>query len=203
MSLVSVSTLKAYLPELTGTSADTELGNLLNRVEADIARYIGFPIYDSGTTPVLPKQTYTVYLDGPQFDDPSVLQLPFKPLVSITSIHSDADRVYGSATEITSSEYDLDLANARVILKTNVATEGFQTAFRAIKVVCVAGFDTNFPLDLEHAICVFASQLHRNKIEQGKESTGQRGGNVRFSPKTLPFEVKEILYPFRSSAMIL
>lgn len=203
MSLVSVATLKNYLPEITGTAADTELGNLLDRAESDIARWLGFPIYDSGTTPVLSQQTYTLYLDGPMYNNQVVLQLPIKPLVSVTTIHSDADREYGSNTEITSAEYVLDLQNARVILKTNVSTEGFATAFRAIKVVCVAGFGDSYPLDLQHAICVFASQLHRNKIAQGKESTGQRGGNVKFSPKTLPFEVKEILFPLRSSAMIL
>jgi len=203
MSLVSVATLKNYLPEITGTTADTELGNLLNRVEADVARWLGFPVYDSGTTPVLPQQTYTLYIDGPMYDNEAVLQLPIKPLVSITSIHSDADRVYGSDTEITSAEFDLDLANSRVILKTNVSTEGFETAFRAIKVVCVAGYNSSPPLDLEHAICVFASQLHRNKMAQGKESTVQRAGSIKYSPKTLPFEVKEILFPLRSTAMIL
>ena len=203
MSLVSVATLKNYLPEITGTAADTELGNLLERTESDIARWLGFPVYNSGTTPVLTQQTYTLFLDGPMYNNEIVLQLPIKPLVSITSIHSDADREYGSDTEITSSEYDLDLANARVILKTNVATEGFATAFRAIKIVCVAGYGDAHPLDLQHAICVFASQLHRNKTAQGKESTGQRGANVKFSPKTMPFEVKEILYPLRASAAIL
>jgi uncharacterized phiE125 gp8 family phage protein len=203
MSLVSVATLKNYLPEITGTTADTELGNLLNRVESDVARWLGFPVYDSGSTPVLTQQTYTLYLDGPMYNNETVLQLPFKPLVSVTTIHSDADREYGSDTRIQADEFDLDLQNARVILKTNVATEGFATAFRAIKVVCVSGFGDSHPLDLEHAICVFASQLHRNKMAQGKESTGQRGAAVKYSPKSLPFEVKEILYPLRSSAMIL
>lgn len=203
MSLVSVATLKNYLPEITGTAADTELGNLLNRTEAEISRFLGFPIYDSGTTPVLTIQTYTLYLDGPMYGNSSVLQLPIRPLVTITSIHSDADRGYGSATEITSGEYDLDLQNARVILKTNVSTEGFVTAFRGIKVVCTAGYDSSYSLDLEQAVCVFASQLHRNKSSQGKESTAQRGSTTRFSPKVIPLEVKQILYQLRSSSMAL
>ena len=203
MSLVSVATLKQYLPEISGTAADTELGALLDRVEAEIARFLGFPLYDGASTTVLTSQTYTLYMDGPMYDNEVVLQLPIRPISAITSIHSDADRKYGSSTEIASSEYDLDLENARVILKTDVSTEGFVTAFRGNKVVCTAGYGDNPPLDLEHAICVFTSQLHRQKTSQGKESIDQRGASTKFSLKTMPKEVKEILYPLRSTSMVL
>jgi len=203
MSLVSVATLKNYLPEYTGTAADTELGNLLERCESEIARFLGFPVYDSGSNPVLGSQTYTLYIDEPMHSNQMVLQLPIKPLVSVTSVHADEEREYPSSTEITSSEYELDLQNARIILKYNVSTEGFVTAFRGNKVVCVAGFGDSVPADLEHAICVFASQLHRQKSYQGKQSHGQRGATTTYSPKVIPQEVKEILYPLRSSAMVM
>ena len=202
MGLVSVNTLKEYLPEVSGTGADTELTNLLARVESDIARWLGFTVYDGGTTPVLTDQTYTLYLDGPEYNDSAILQLPVLPLVSVTSVHSDPDRVYGSSTEVTAAEYVTDLANSRLILKTNVSTEGFSTAFRAIKVVCVAGY-TAAPADLEHAICVFCSQLHRAKISQGKARASQRGSSADFSTRSMPLEVREILYPLRSSSVIL
>ena len=43
MPLVTVDILKEYLPEVTGTGSDTELSNLLDRVESTIARWLGFP----------------------------------------------------------------------------------------------------------------------------------------------------------------
>jgi uncharacterized phiE125 gp8 family phage protein len=202
MSLVSVATLKTYLPEISGSTADTELSALLDRTEAVISAYLGFPIYDGGALHVLTTQTYTLYLDGPMYTDNSVLQLPIRPIVSITSVHSDPNLVYGTAHVIDSDEYILDKQLGRLILKPNTATNGFDTAFRAIKVVCSAGY-TSANDELEHAICVYASQLHRNKSAQGKDSSSQRGSTIKYSSKDMPFEVRQLLWPLQSSTMML
>ena len=202
MSLVSVATLKTYLPEISGSTADTELSALLDRTEAVISAYLGFPIYDGGSLHVLTAQTYTLYLDGPMYTDNSVLQLPIRPIASITSVHSDPNLVYGTAHVIDSDEYILDKQLGRLILKPNTATNGFDTAFRAIKVVCSAGY-TSANDELEHAICVYASQLHRNKSAQGKDSSSQRGSTIKYSSKDMPFEVRQLLWPLQSSTMML
>tara|TARA_Y100000593_G_C4275158_1_gene319635 strand:- start:375 stop:992 length:618 start_codon:yes stop_codon:yes gene_type:complete len=205
MSLVSVATLKTYLPEISGVAADTELSALLDRTESIISKYLGFPEIEAESgafVNYLTAQNYTFYIDGPMFTDRSVLQLPVTPINSIASIHSDPNLVYGSSTLIESSEYILDNKLGRAIIKPNVATNGFNTAFRAIKVVCNAGY-TSAPDALEHAVCVYASQLHRNKSSQGKDSAGQRGSSVKYSSKDLPFEVKQILWTMRSSSMVL
>ena len=170
MSLVSLSTLKEYLPEITGTGADTELTNIIKRAEADIARFLGFPVSDAGGSPSLEAATYTLYIDNPVFNNKFVLRLPIKPLITITSIHSDPNRDYTASTEITSGEYHLDLQNAEVIIKIGVSTVAFSNAFRSNRVVCSAGY-SSAPEDLIHAVCVFASQLHRQKTSQG--SAGQ------------------------------
>lgn len=202
MALVSVATCKEYLPEVTGSGADSDLTNLINRAESEIARYLGFPLYDSGASPTLDDQTYTIYLDGPMYTDQSVLQLPFKPIVSITSIHSDPNLEYTSQHEIVGSSFDLDKQNARVILKPKETTQGFDRSYRAIKVVMVAGY-ASAPADLEHAICVFVSHLHRAKSGQGRQSSGQRGSNVVYSPRTIPPEVKEIIYHLRGASVVM
>jgi hypothetical protein len=206
MSLVSVATLKTYLPEISGTAADTDLSTLLDRTEGIIAQYLGFPSLpdesDKYLSFKLVASDYTLHLDGPMFTDRSVLQLPIRPINSIASVHSDPNLVYGSDTAIDATEYILDKALGRLILKPQVATNGFDTAFRAIKVVCNAGYTTTTN-KLEHAVCVYASQLHRQKSSQGKESSGQRGSSVKYSPKSMPFEVKEILYSIRSSSMVM
>ena len=64
MALVSVALLKEYLPEVSGSALDTELGRMIDRTEAAIARYLGFPLSELGEAS-LDQATYTLYLDGP------------------------------------------------------------------------------------------------------------------------------------------
>lgn len=202
MALVTADVLRQYLPEIQGTGADTELNNLIERVEAAIARFLGYPSPDNSNTPTLDVSTYTLYIDGPWVDDMSVLPLPLKPVVSITSVHSDPDREYDSDSEITSSEYDIDKNRGLLIIKPNVSTVGFSRAYRATKVIGTFGF-TSFHRDLIHAICVYASQLQRAKSSQGKKTQSVRNSTITFTENTIPPEVREILYPYRSTSMIL
>lgn len=202
MPITALSTLKEYLPELTGTTADTELTNLISRAESALALHLGFPVYDGGTLRALDVQTYTVYIDKAMDSLPDVLQLPFRPVVSITSVHADTEREYGSETEIAAAEYELDKENARLVLKPRVASNGFSSGYRSNKVVLTAGWSAA-PKDLEHAVCVYCTALHRAKSSQGKKSLNQRGASTVYDPRTLPEEVKQIIYPYRSSAMII
>lgn len=205
MSLVTVSTLREYLPEIANnTEIDTELGYLLDRVEMSIANYLGFPMIDSNLSPTLASSLYTVYVDNPKLDDPYCLQLPFKPVTEITSIHADSSREYSTETLIDPATYDLEKAAGRVVLKVATYTRPFSNGKRANKIICTAGYTAGtLPDDLEHGICVFASMLHRNKTSQGKNSMSTRSGNVTFSPKKMPEEVKEFIYPYRSPGLIL
>lgn len=202
MALVAADVLREYLPEVSGTGADTELNNLIARVESAIARWLGFPSPDGSNTPTLDVSTYTLYIDEPDYDDVSRLYLPLKPIVSITSIHADSEREYPADSEITSSEYELDKARGIVILKPNVATEGFVRAYRGNKVVGTFGY-TAFHKDIIHAICVYASQLQRAKSSQGKKSATTRQTTTTYLPNTIPLEVKEILYPYRNTSMLI
>ena len=204
MAMVTVSILKQYLPEVTGDTANTDLEALLDRVEAATARYMGWPKPDSLASPRMLATTYTFFLDAPTIENPDVLQLPMRPVQSITSIHSDIDRQYGSDTLIDASTYTLDQYKGQVTLNPITATDYFDRGYRAIKVICSAGFaNSNLPADLEHGICVWASQLHRNKATQGKDSITQRAATISISPKNMPPEVKEILAPFREPRKIL
>lgn len=205
MSLVSLSTFKEYLPEIQGTGSDTELQNLLERVESACAAYLGFPRFESSGVqspgPVLEDRTYTFYIDEPLHGFPFILPLPLRPLISVTSFHSDVQRVYGSDTEIAASEFDIDTNLGRIIIK-DASSATIETGYRANKVVCTAGF-TSAPQDLEHAVCVFGSMLQRSKMTQGKDSTTQRDVTIKISPRTMPQEVKDILYPYRVFGRIL
>lgn len=207
MSLVSLATFKEYIPEVQGSGSDTELQNLLDRVEAAIASYIGFlkPLYDAdaGTTaaPSLSDRTYTFYIDEGMPDYPYVLALPVRPLISVASWHSDINREYNSDSLVAATEYDIDSTHGRIILKDS-ATTTIERGFRANKVICVAGF-TSAPADLEHAICVYGTHLNRAKQTQGKKSTTQRDVTVSLSPRTMPPEVKDILFNYRTYRRVL
>jgi len=201
MSLVSVANLKEYLPEIQGNGADAELSNLIERGESVIARFLGFPLNDAGSI-ALTDSTYTLYIDSPQEFDHFVLQLPIKPIISVTSVYSDLDREYESDTEIHSDEYTIDTQKGQIILKLNVATIGFNTGYRANRVICRAGFDSSYT-DLIHAICVYCSHIYRAKASQGKKSTTIRNASTTFSPNTIPEEVKQVLFQYRSSYMIM
>ncbi len=102
---------------------------------------------------------------------------------------------------IDSSEYEIDKANGRLILK-STSGEAISNGYRANKVVITGGF-TESVKDIEHAVCVYASQLQRSKMTQGKESTTQRDVTIKISPRTIPQEVKDILYPYRVYGRIL
>ena len=135
-------------------------------------------------------------------DLPFVLQSPLKPIISITSIHSDVDREYGSDSLIDSSKYEIDKQNGRVILD-DTSPDTFDVGFRAIKVVGSFGFNTSSPpSDLVHAICVYCSHLQRAKSSQGNVSITQRNSTVSLSPRTMPDEVKEILRGYRNVSVI-
>tara|TARA_Y100000593_G_C4316156_1_gene340965 strand:+ start:213 stop:830 length:618 start_codon:yes stop_codon:yes gene_type:complete len=205
MAIVGLSTIKEYLPEISGsTSADAELTALRDRVETAVARYLGYPVPDGSLNPVLDQATYSIYIDSPTSYDFYTLQLTISPIVSITSIHSDTNRQYLASSLIDSSTYTFNSQLGRVYLDPNIATQTFDTGYRANKVVIVAGYNSvTAPDDLEHAICVWVSQLHRNKASQGKEQITQAQSSIRVSPKSMPFEIKEFLNPLRVPGLTL
>ncbi len=202
MPLVTTDILKEYLPEVTGTGSDTELSDLLDRVESTIARWLGFPSPDSSNTPKLDVNTYTLYIDSYWIDNISVLQLPLRPVVTITSVHADIERKYTADTEVNSDEYEIDKQQGLLIIKPDTSTVGFTRGYRANKVVGTFGF-TLYHKDIVHAVCVYASQLHRAKTSQGKKSQTVRQATTTYMPNTIPPEVKEILYPYRNSVVII
>jgi|SRR5210317_1189181 len=203
MSLVSVDTLKEYLTEIgQNTGSDTELQNMLDRVEAVVAEYLGFPKPSSSTsTAQLSATTYTLYFDGPSHGDPTVLQLNIKPINSLTSVHSDVLRVYGSDTALTIGNIDIDSVNGRLIIRPS-KPDTFYKGYRANKVVCNAGYQTAPPA-LEHAICVLCSHLQRAKQSQGKDTMALAGISINLSSRVIPEEAKQVLWQFRSPRSIL
>tara|TARA_Y100000592_G_scaffold14033_1_gene19863 strand:+ start:7821 stop:8432 length:612 start_codon:yes stop_codon:yes gene_type:complete len=203
MSLVPIATLKEYLPEISGNSADTELSNLIDRIEQAVARYLGFIPPNDSTLLTLDESTYTIYVDRPMISDEFVLQLPIKPLVSVSSVHSDINRKYDSNTLLDSSKYSVDKANARIVLD-DTSPDTFDSGYQATKVVGNFGYSTSSPpSDLVHSICVWCAHVQRAKSSQGNQSITQRNSTINLSPRTMPPEVREILRGYRNANTIL
>ena len=174
---------------------------MIARVETAIARFIGFPVPDSGQSTTLDSVAYTFFLDGPSSWSNRVLQLPIFPVTAVTNVYVDSLRVYGSSTIVASSEYDLDIQPGILILK-ETSSKTWDKGYRYIKAQVTAGWSPA-PRDLEQAICVMASMAQRNKANAGKDSIDVRGSKITLSARTMPQEVKEVLYPLRSSSMYL
>ena len=117
-------------------------------------------------------------------------------------MHSDVNRQYTADKLLDAGDYELDGILGQIILDPVNATDSFDYGFRALKIIANCGY-TALPADLEHAICVWASQLHRNKATQGKDSITQRSATISISPKSMPLEVKQIIASFRSSNQIM
>lgn len=203
MALVTNTIAKNYIPELSGSTMDSLITDIIARVEATFARLLGFPENTSGEY-TLNASDYILFEDGPLYSQSDVLQLSVKPIVTVTSVHSDIDRVYGSDTLIANTQYELDKRNARIILKPNIATDTFDRGYRALKIVCNCGYNaSNPPADLVHAICVMTAKIYRLRGNIGQNSVTQRQSTVSLQALDIPHEVKQILYPYRNTSMIL
>ena len=201
MALITAANVKDYLPELSGTGADAIITTIIGRVENQFAKYIGFPLADSGVY-TLDSTTYTVYIDNPMYGNPDVLELPIRPVSAVASLHSDVDRVYGSDKLIAASQYELDSEYARIILKPNTATQTYERGFRANKVVCTGGFAAA-PADLAHAICYQTALVFRNRPNIGNDTISQRQASVKLRRIILEDEVREILFDLRPAGVVL
>ena len=202
MAILTIDVLKEYLKDISGSTLDTDLTAMIDRAESIIAKRLGFPIPDAGGRRTLNEVTYTLYVDEPMFDKSSVLNLPIRPIASITSIHSDADLVYGSNTEILSDNYILDKEIGQITLKPTKATVLFSYGHRSNKIVCVAGYTSNDD-DLVHAVAVYCSHIQRAKSVKGKKSVSSKAGTISFRSNTIPAEVEEILIGLLPASMLI
>ena len=135
MSLVSLANVKEYLKIATAvTTDDTMLTNIITRIEKTMKIAMQQEVEYA---------SYTEYYDG---DGTDTLLLNQFPISTITSIHDDTDRAYGSDTLISSADYVFYANEGMVQLDGLTFTEGKQN----IKVVYSAGFSP-IPEDIKLA----------------------------------------------------
>jgi len=206
VALLTSTEAKAIKPDLSGTTQDALIDTLIGRADEYLAAYCGFPRSDTSSEPSLTTQTYTLYLDGPTWGDARVLSLPVFPIVTVTSIFDDTDRVYGAATEVASSDWELDIARGLVLLK-NSSTQGLWTSsWRAQKVTATLGYTDaagHVPQILRHAGAELVWHWFRLMRERGHKSVNVGAGSAALIDQEVPPYVLELAAPFRLPGSLL
>ena len=124
--LTTVAACKAWIGlESTDTVYDNEIETILKAVGDQFDNYLNRK---------LEAAEYTLYLDG---DGKYEIYTPVYPIVSITSIHDDPERLYGSSTAIT--DYILYEDFGKIISP----TYGFYRGYKNIRVIGTFGYTTS------------------------------------------------------------
>jgi hypothetical protein len=168
MALITAANVRERIQGLAA-SDDTEIGLLIAEADAIAAAWCMWPSPTATVAPTLSVATYVDYLDGPSEDDADLLPLRVRPVVSVTSIYDDPDRVYPAGTLVASSEYSI--VDARGVLLDYDAVVSWGSAKRGIKVTYTAGFtDGSAPADLKRALIDIVGALWQRRHVAGLPS---------------------------------
>lgn len=136
ISLVTLEEVKTHLV-LTDTNSDEQLNNLMSEMSREFIERIDRDIR---------KKTRTEYHDG-KIGQTSIC-LEHYPVISITSIHDDTDRQFGSNELIPSDDYSFHASSGIVNFETSLSS-----GFKNVKVVYVSGYEeTDIPNDIKSCI---------------------------------------------------
>lgn len=122
-----VDKVQAYLG-LGADEATAVLTDMVNGAKDIITRYLGYKIFEE-------QDTYTEVYDG---ESREYLELDHVPLVSVTSLHDDINRLYQADSLIAVGDYVLLLEEGTIRL------DGFNfyDGVHNVRVVYVGGYDT-------------------------------------------------------------
>lgn len=161
MALITPAQYREHTPALQGTGEDTRLTSVIERVDALMACYCGYPLPDSGGH-TLEDVTYTLICDV-DTHDPRLLRIPVRPVVSVTSIRVDPTWVYGADTVIVSTDYTLESRSGLVWVHGDAVTLGaWPTERRSVRAIVVAGYATTPPGLVALAAIATRSLLERS-----------------------------------------
>ena len=182
--LISVADIKSFLGITTNTD-DDKLLPLIQSAQ-DIA--------DSAVDFELEGSTITEFQDG---DGTDIIQLRVTPVKSITSLHTDWDRVYGSDTLVSPNDYAFN-ANTGII---RAISCNFESGTNSIKIVYIAGYNgigatayTDLPYDLRQALIYLASAMY---IEAKAGVNVFENQEIVYRPSYLKGEAQKILDGYR------
>lgn len=186
MALTTLTNLKAF-KNLTASDHDAELLRLMPTVDGFIESYCNQE---------LEQATVTEYQSGRSRQ--TLLRLRRYPVLSITSIHDDVDRLYGSDTLLAATDYVLTDANAGLVTLDGVT---FNEGLNNIKILYLAGYAAGSKeralLEQAAVELVWLARDKGDKALLGLQSRSVADGSVSTFQTDWPAGVKEILNLFR------
>lgn len=181
---------------IPGLSADdTRLATFIARAETLIAGWCRWPVAVAGGAPQLESTTYTFFLDGSVVGDASRLDLPMRPIVSVTSVHDDPNRIYPAADLVPSADYEVEQIKGQIDLLP-LSTHAWSGSRRSIRVIAVCGIATAQE-DLKQAIAAQTKHLWDSRHTQGTVSSTQGGQSQTRKPEVIPQSVRQMVSHLR------
>ncbi len=184
IALVALQDVKDFLT-ISGSTEDSKLTYLINEVSRWIASFCGRNFVST---------TYTEYYDGTGTDE---LMLKNYPIISVTSLHDDPARVFGSNVAKSVAADVLVYKNTGTLKLWN--KEGaFQVGVANVKVVYVAGY-APIPAEIQMACkrliaVLYLRQTNRNFDIQSQTVQQQ---TTSYLISDMPPNVKAILNGYR------
>ena len=188
--LITLADAKAYLGILTAdTDNDDILTGMINAVGTQ---------FDNYTDRELEASDYTIQIDGNGLDH---IFLRNYPINEITSIHIDADRVFGDDSEITSDYYVKYDNDGEIALVSSSFWGGVLPKVRqSVKIVANLGYTVTAPITLPADIIKACKDqvkyLYRkwNNNEEGVSSYSATNSSITITEDTgLITMVKKVL----------
>jgi len=180
-SLITIHDLKPFIGV---AESDDDYDDLLYQAIDAASWYL-----NSETHRKLKARALTEYYDGRGTDK---LILDQRPINTITSIYSDPDRSFGTATLVDSDDYQI-YGDEGYIIFTDTAVD---VGHRVLKVTYNAGFST-IPYDLKQACIEIAAKtyhMYRNN-RVGMKSVTSDAGTQSYDQEDSPF-VKKIIQKY-------
>jgi len=189
--LTNAANVKEYLG-LSGSDDDTFIGNLIERASEAIENYCRRKFTST---------QYTEYHDGR--GEPRLV-LNHRPIISVTSVHDDLDRAFGSGALIDSGDYitrdDEGIIEYLGSASTFPSTAAcFYDGQLNVKIVYTAGYAT-IPADVGQACIMLCALLYnRGKQQADGIKSESHGGtySVTYAGMAMTGEIKDLLAAFR------
>lgn len=194
MSLITAAQVREHFPSLTGTGVDSQLLSMVDRADALMAAWCGWPTTSTGVFTMV-SATYVLY---PELHPTSSRALwhGLRWVSSITSAYIDEEWDYGSSTQVPAADMVTDNDLGATWLRPD-STWLWSESPRANKLTVVSGFATT-PPDLIAACAQQARHLLDLGRYQGQSQVTAGGQSYTRSDVegVILRAVREALYPY-------
>lgn len=189
--LISLADYKT-LADITSSTSDTKLGELIDSVSQLVKTYCGqsFLDYYSNAKTEFFTKTYGTY----------ILELTESPVVQIQSVEERTSPTADYSILTVNTDYVLDSTTDCVYRMSGSKYKNWESTPNAVKVVYTAGY-SELPQDLRLAVVDLVTYYHKNEQKQRQTIAGATIQNsttsMRNSP-AFPDHIKRVLDMYKT-----